>query len=141
MFSGTPTQPTCVQTSGTVYPGTVAAAAGVRRPARLVGQLQFTTAGTYSFVCSAHPPMTGTVIVESTTRARDDDQQRPGRTDEPDVGELHVLVQPAGGDVRVQAGHAGGHGTYAACTSPAAFTTTANGNYTFNVRARAGRDA
>ena len=36
----------------------------------------------------------------------------------------------------MQAGYAGGSGTYALCTSPQAYTTTANGTYTFSVRAR-----
>ena len=101
---------TCVQTAGTVVRRRCrrCRTTSSRRAGRATARS--TTPGTYSFVCSAHPSMTGTVVVQSTRRdsAGDDDQQRPGRTDEPDVGELHVLVQPAGGDVRVPAGHTGG---------------------------------
>ena len=94
---------------GTVYPAPVPPLPAFVRPAGLVGRLHVHRRPAPTRSCARRiRTMTGTVVVQSTTRARDDDQQRPGRTDEPDVGELHVLVQPAGGDVRVPAGHTGG---------------------------------
>ena len=87
--------------------------------------------------------MTGTVVVEADDGAAgDDDHGGPSGTDEPDVGELHVHVQPADGDVRVPAGHTGGAtGTYAACTSPARVHDDRERQLHVHRPSRAGRDA
>ena len=61
----------------------------------------------------------------------------PIRADERDGAVVHVHVDDRGLDVRVQARHAVRRGQLRACSSPRAYTTTANGNYTFSVRASA----
>jgi len=61
-FSGT--QPTCTQTDGDVS-GAVPPLPKYATPPGWAGTCQFNTPGTYSFVCSVHSEMTGTVTVTS----------------------------------------------------------------------------
>ena len=57
------TQPACTQTAGTQIPLPIPPLPPVPLQKGWAGTCKFDTAGAYSFVCTAHPEMTGTVLV------------------------------------------------------------------------------
>jgi plastocyanin len=137
VFSGA--QPTsCVQKTGViVYPDRTAPLPRSVLPAAWTGECVFQTPGTYSFLCGTHPEMTGTVVVESTAPTPPEttiDSGPQGTTNSASANFTFSSNQPAA-TFECKLDTPGGPGTYAACSSPAALTTTTNGSYTFSVRA------
>ena len=63
-----------------------------------------------------------------------DDHRRPHRRDEPDDPSFTFTSTQPSATFECKLDTPSGTGTYTSCTSPRAYTTTANGTYTFSVR-------
>ncbi|MBE2314543.1 Ig-like domain repeat protein [Solirubrobacter sp. CPCC 204708] len=131
-------QPTCVQTAG-IGPYPAPPLPQFSLPPGWAGNCTFNEAGRFTFVCAAHPvEMQGVVVVETDQPTEPPDTTITGGPTGSTTQTSHNFTftsdKPAA-TFECKLDRPGTPGTYAACTTPAAFTTTTDGAYTFTVRA------
>ncbi|MDA0182327.1 plastocyanin/azurin family copper-binding protein [Solirubrobacter phytolaccae] len=124
----------CVQRTGNVRPAPPLPQ-GVEGPG-WSGECTFNTAGTYTFLCSAHLSMTGSVVVEPPPDPPDTTiTSGPAPQTNQTTASVTFTSPQSAAAFECKLDTPSGAGSYGPCTSPWSRSALTDGAYTFSVRA------